>query len=234
MASTNMEYKMKNFKYSLFALSAILIISFVATGCGGGGSKSDDSTISAALYPGKLTYENGGEENILFASVKGSGISDGWIENQNGVKTGNNLVYNRPANAYEIMLSSKNTALPAGTWVLKYFVGSEQFEQKKQNLSWTTLPGFLNMPAPTWNSEFKRLSLQLPSVNGGNPAFYLRLYYADSPATMFEESSPQSGGLITMQINFPGDYLIMLVADFKENDQTVSTARHVFSVMTLN
>jgi len=229
-----MEIKMKPLKCRLIFLFAIISVLILQAGCGGGGGgKSDVAGIVASLIPGRLTYENGGEENILFASVKGSGISDGWIENQTGVQTGNKISYNRPANAYEVTLSDKNTALPAGTWTLKYWVGSEQFELKKNNLSWTTLPRFLNSSSLSWNSSSKMLSLIMPSVNGGNPSFYFRLYHAAQPSVMFDESTPQQGGLLTMQVNFPGDYLVMLVADFKENDQIVSTARHLYPLMEL-
>lgn len=225
---------MKPFKYGIFLIFTALLTLVFQSGCGGGGGgKSDISGIVANLIPGRLTYENGGEENILFASVKGNGISDGWIENQTGVKTGGNLSYNRPANAYEITLSNARTALPAGTWTLKYWVGSEQFELKKTNVSWTTLPGFTNSSTPAWNASSKLLSLNIPSVNGSNPSFYFRLYHA-ATGSIADESLPVSGGLLTMQVNFPDDYIVMLVADFKENDQVVSTARHIYPVTSLN
>lgn len=226
----NLAIRLKSAFIALFAIIAIIL-----TGCGGGSSgQNGDTTLKAALCPGKLSFENGSSENILFASARGSGVSTGWVENQTGNKTGDNLSYVRSANAYETMIRGSKTPLTTQNYTLKYFVGSEQFTLKKDQISWVGIPDFFSTPTtPTWDSSFKRLTVNLPGVSGGNASYYLRLYYAASPDTIYEQSSPQSGGLITMQVNIPDDYLIMLIADVIEKDQVIATTRHVFKEMSL-
>ncbi len=220
-----------------FVIITFVFISFLLSliGCGGGGSSNaDNGPVQASFCRGKLSFENADSENILFASAKGSGVTGGWIENQAGTKIGENLKYKTAASAYETMIRQKVNPLNEGSYTFKYYVGSEEFSIKKDLLSWVGTPDFQTAPTPpTWDSSFRNLSVSLPAVSGGSASYYVRLYYAVSPDTLYDQSQPQSGGLITMQVNVADDYLVMLVADIIENDQVVATTRHVFSAMAL-
>ncbi len=221
----------------LRTLYAITILAAIAlsVGCAGGGSSenTDPANLQATLCPGQISYQNGGVEKIIFASVNGGGVSTGWVENQTGTKIGNNLAYVQGVNSYETVLSEKSLAIPEGNYSLKYFVGSEELTFKRDQMSWTTLPGFNSPFAPTWDPTFKRLSVQIPTVSRGQAKFYVRLYFANAPDVLYDQSSTQDAGIITMGINQANDYTIVLFADFIENGQIVSVARHVFQSMSL-
>lgn len=221
-------------KFLIITLGLIPLL-LILSGCGGGSGKdANDGPVQAYLCRGKLSFENGDNENILFASAKGSGVTGGWIENQAGTKIGENLKYKPAASTYETMIRQKVNPLNENSYTFKYYVGSEQFSIKKDQLSWVGTPDFITAPtSPTWDSTFKNLSVSLPAVSGGSASYYVRLYYAVSPDTLYDQSPSQSGGLITMRVNQGDDYVVMLVADIIENEQVVATTRHVFSAMEL-
>lgn len=209
----------------------------VATiGCGGGGSSSDNTdvkTLRPTLCPGTLSFEDGGSENILLAAVKGNGV-EGWVENIANKQIGDKLTYQPVGRISETMIRHTQTSLGENTYILKYFANSESFELKKEQISWVGTPGFFSAPTPpTWDGNFRRLTVNLPSVSGGMASYYVRLYDAAVPRMFTAESFVQHGGLVNMYVYRPGTYLVMLIADIIENGQVVGTARHLFSEMLL-
>jgi hypothetical protein len=214
-----------------FLIMLSVFVCFGLCGCGGGGGKnSDNGEVRAALSPGIIQLENGGSKNILVATVKGAGVSGGWVENQTGNKVGSNLSYTGFSNTYETVIEN----LPNGNYSLKYFLGSDQYELSKNMISWTALPVFLTTPTASWNSSSRVLSINLPNVSGSNPSFFVRLYN-NFTGTLYDESQPQNAGLITMQVNsVQAEFRIVLLVEFIENDQVSSTLRYVFEPMQLN
>ncbi|MDD2997796.1 MAG: hypothetical protein EOM80_00185 [Erysipelotrichia bacterium] len=220
-----------NRNFDLNKLFLIITLSIFLTGCGGGnGGSNDASNLTATLCPGRLSYENAGSENILFASVNSSGVS-GWIENQNEIKMPNSdLKPNNAANTSEITLKS----VPDGIYNLVYYAGSEQLKLQK-TISWTTLPDFPTAPStPAWDSSSQRLTVNFSGIAAGNVSYYLRLYYGVSPDSMYYQTDKISGGgTLSMHVGQSGDYTPILVADIIENSQTAGTVRYIFSTMSL-
>lgn len=206
----------------------------VMTACGGGGGdKADPASLTPVLCAGTITYQDSGEQNILFAAVKGggSGIS-GWVENPDGKKIAE-LAYVSAANAHEATLSAANTPLTPGKYTLYYTAGTETFTVSK-NLEWgAALPRFLTVPPPpTYDNRI--LSVGPVEINSGTASYYLRVYSAVSDY-LYSESTAVPGGVLTEYLSGSNDqYRIMVIADVIENNQIVATARYRFAVATYN
>jgi hypothetical protein len=215
---------------NMLLLIAAIILSPLLIGCGGGsgGSNTDPATMVATLCAGTLTKENSGEQNILYAAVKGAGSGvAGWVEDQNGKKIAV-LSYVSAANAQEVTLTSANYALAPGKYTLHYTVNTETFSVTR-DLNWgAALPRFQTAPAPpTVNNRI--ISVGPVSVNSGTASYYLRTYSGISDF-LYSESAAVPGGVLTEYLP-AGDnqYSIMVVADVVENGQTVATARYLFA-----
>lgn len=221
---------MSNFKPGFFLLLILSLITPLLTGCGGGGggASTDPASLVATIATGKLSIEGGEIKDTLSASVGGGGVAGGWIEDQTGNKlAGSDLVMENTVGRYEVMLQRGQGGFPAGTYVLKYFVNGETLELKKENLQWTTAAQFLPAPAaPDFTNGILTLSYQ--PVSGSSVRYYARIYSAIT-GTLYRETIPTSGLVITENISFPGQYRVVLHAEVIENGQTVSIARHNYT-----
>ena len=211
-------------------LIAAIILSSMLIGCGGGGggNNTDPSTMVATLCDGTITNENSGEQNILFAAVKGAGSGvSGWVEDQNGKKIAD-LTYVSAANAQEVTLSAANQPLTPGKYTLRYTVNTETFTITK-DLNWgAALPRFETAPPPPTVSN-RIISVGPVSVNSSTASYYLRVYSGVSDF-LYSESTPVPGGVLSEYLPATGNqYSIMVVADVVENSQIVATARYLFA-----
>jgi hypothetical protein len=218
---------MKNLTCKILLPTFISLCIIIATGCGGGGG--GDSVNAVDLKPGFCAgfkyQESGGKKNIILAVINRAGVS-GHIENSTGTTLpGSNLVSNSQANTSEIMVE----ATLAGTYKFVYYIGSERFEVTR-DIQWTTIPDFTSVPqTPFWTSP-SQLSVTYSAINAGNASYYLRLFYAESLNTMYQQtSSSPGGGVLTMNVNVTGNFVPVLIADAYENDQLSSTVRYIFN-----
>lgn len=213
-----------------FTAAALLLLS----GCGGSGSggSADPASLIATLATGKLTVDGGATQDILFASVGGAGVAGGWIEDVNGNKlAGSDLVMENTTGRYEVMVARASNGFAAGTYVLKYFVNSETLEYKRENLDWVNAAQFVPAPStPSWNPTNNILTVGYQPVNGSSVRYYLRIYSAIT-GTLYRETIPTNGLVITENISFPGQYRVVLTAEVLENDRVVSTAKHNFTTV---
>ncbi|KAF1083635.1 MAG: hypothetical protein GQF41_0413 [Candidatus Rifleibacterium amylolyticum] len=217
----------------LLIVAIVFLPLLVGCGGGGGGNNTDPASMVPALCAGTITKEGSGEQNILFAAVKGAGSGvSGWVEDQNGKKIAN-LSYVSAANAQEATLTSADYPLAPGRYTLHYTVNTETFSVTK-DLSWgAALPRFQTAPsAPT--SSNRIISVGPVSVNSGTASYYLRVYSGISDF-LYSESSAVPGGVLTEYLPAGGDqYRIMVVADVIENGLVVATARYLFNADSYN
>jgi len=225
-----MENKMKLLQY---IHSALILSVLMLVGCGGSGGGGDINIadIRATLCPGYKYQENGGRQEIIFASINRANIT-GWIENSLGNKVGgSDLVTNSQANTSEITLS---TSL-VGSYKLVYYVNSEKFEFAR-DVQWTTIPDFTTAPQPpVWNSASRQLSVSYSATSAGVANYYLRLFYAALPDRMYQQTSTSpGGGVLSMHVNQSDIYTPVLVAEAVEGDRVSSVIHYIFSAMPLN
>lgn len=226
-----MELSMK-FKsiFSILLLIAGALLATAQTGCGGGGGESSDpASMVATLCAGTIAHQDSGEQNILFAAVKGAGSGvTGWVEDQNGKRIAN-LSYVSAANSQELTLSAATTALTPGKYTLYYSVNTETFSVSR-NLDWgAALPRFQTAPAPPdWNPANRIISVGPVSVNSGTAAYYLRVYSAVSDY-LYTQSTPVPGGVLSEYLSSTdSEFRIMVIADVSEGGQIVATARYFY------
>ena len=222
----------EKFKLKYQILFLLLVSFLLLSGCGGGGSGGsvDPTSLVATLATGKLSVEGSATKDILFASVGGSGVTGGWIEDVNGNKlAGSDLVYENTTSRYEVILQRPLNGFPAGSYILKYFVNSETLELKRDGLDWVNASQFLPAPPPpSLNPTNRLLTVSYQPVNGSSVRYFLRIYSAIT-GTLYRETIPTNGLVITESITFPGEYRVVLNAEVLENGQVVSTARHNFT-----
>ena len=228
---------MKNrFWISIIMLVAGAMTTSFMIGCGGGGSgNTDPATLVPTICDGTITYEDSGEQNILFASVKGGGSGiTGWVEDQSGRRIAN-LTYVSTANAHEVTLSAATTPLSPGKYTLYYSVNAETFSVSRDLVWGAALPRFQSIPAtPDWNSSSRIISVGPVSVNSGTASYYLRIYSAISDY-LYVESTPVPGGVLSEYLPGRDDpYQIMVVADISEGGQVVHTARYLYKEAIFN
>jgi hypothetical protein len=221
---------------SILLLMAGAFMTMALTGCGGGGGgeNTDPASMVATLCAGTLTYQDSGEQNILFAAVKGAGSGvSGWVEDQNGKKIAN-LSYVSAANSQEATLTAANTPLTPGKYTLYYSVNSETFSVSR-TLNWgAALPRFQSMPnPPEWNPTNRTVSVAPVTVTPGIAAYYLRVYSAISYDYLYTQSTPVPGGVLSEYLSSSNNqFRIMVVADVSEGAQIVATARYFFKADT--
>ena len=219
----------------LLSLAAIVFAPLlIGCGGGGGGSNTDPAAMVPTLCAGTITYQDSGEQNILFAAVKGAGSGvSGWVEDQNGKKIAV-LSYVSAANAQEVTLTSANYALAAGKYTLHYTVNTETFSISRE-LNWgAALPRFQTVPAPPTVSN-NIISVGPVDVNSGTASYYLRIYSGISSGYLYSESAPIPGGVLSEYLPATDNqFSIMVVADVVENSQTVATARYLFTAASYN
>jgi hypothetical protein len=210
----------------------IFLIIIICTGCGGGsgGGNTDPSVFSANLAVGKISFEGSTTQDTLYASVTGSGIGGGWIEDQVGNKlAGSDLSLESSTGKYEVLLRRSVGGFAAGTYVLKYFLDGQTYELKKENLQWITAPDFYPAPnPPEWNSSSRLLTVRYQPVSGSSVRYFLSIY-SDITGTLYRETPYTYGPEISEYISAPGDYRIVLNAEILENGVLVNTARYSFS-----
>ncbi|MGM0598250.1 MAG: hypothetical protein ACQETH_00415 [Candidatus Rifleibacteriota bacterium] len=214
-----------------FAFLTALVTALIISGCGGGGSSSDDSDLfTAQLAAGKVSIQNGGTRDTLYACIKGSGAGGGHIEDQAGNELpGSDLVLNSINGNYEVLLDRSSGSFRAGTYVLKYFLNGEVYELKKEQLEWTTVPEFIPAPnPPVYNSSTRTLTVSYQPVNGSRVEYYLSIYSAVT-GSLYRETSTTPGTEISEYLSRPGDYQIRLNADVYQNDVLTYTVKHLFT-----
>ncbi len=224
----------EKFMHRIKLLIIIALIALSSAGCGGGGGSDavDPATLVATLATGKLSTDGAGNQDILFASVGGSGVSGGWIEDVNGNKiAGSDLAMENTTSRYEVLMQRGEGGFTAGTYVLKYFVNGEALTYKRENLQWTTAAQFQTAPDPlNWNAINRLLTVSYNPVNGANVRYFLRIYSAVT-GSLYRETQPTNGFMITETISFPGEYRVVLNAEVLENGLVVSTAKHNFTTV---
>lgn len=233
-----MELYMKNLSlFSMFLMVAGVFLTSLMVGCGGGGGgNTDPATLVATLCAGTLTNEDSGEQNILFASVKGGGSGiTAWVEDLNGNRVAN-LSYVSAANAQEVTLSAATKPLTPGKYTLYYSVNTETFSVSR-DLNWgAALPRFQTAPAaPALNSFNRTVTVNSVLVNSGTASYYLRVYSAISADNLYVESTPVPGGDLSEYLSGNYDeFRIMVVADISEGGQVVATARYLYKADGFN
>ena len=219
------------FFFKNIAVVIMVITSLIITGCGGSGSSSgDSSTFIAQLAAGKISMQNSGTRDSLYAFIKGSGVGGGWIEDQAGNKlTNSDLVLNNVNGKYEVLIDRSSGGFPAGTYVLKYFLNGDVFELKKEQLEWTTVPVFNPAPnPPVYNQSTKTVTVSYQPVSGSRVEYYLSIYSAVT-GTLYRETSTTPGTEISEYLPVSGDYQIRLNADVYQNDVLTYTVKHWFT-----
>lgn len=220
--------------HQLIKLICILFTSLLIIGCGGGNDNGESfEGLEVVLAPGKITGENSGTKDLLFASVRGTGIAGGRVEDNNGKELGDLVPINQTG-AYEFVQELPEGGFIGGQYTLIYHQNADTFEKKK-TLTWGTLQPFTPAPTtPDWDSNTKRLTLNyslLPA--GGTVNYHLRLY-SDLSDNLIRQSPKIQGPMIVEHVPSARKYRILLVAEVLENNEVVSTIRHVFSTRDLN
>jgi len=225
-----MENDMNHLSRAYMLLVAAIVFAPLLIGCGGGGgNNADPATMVATLCDGTITYQDSGEQNILFAAIKGAGSGvAGWVEDQNGKKIAD-LSYVSAANSQEVTVSAASQPLAPGKYTLHYTVNTETFSLTR-DLSWgAALPRFQTAPPPPTISN-NIISVGPVSVNSSTASYYLRIYAGIGYSYLYSESTPIPGGLLSTYLpTTDNQYSVMVVADIIENGQIVSTARYLFS-----
>ncbi|RCK79147.1 MAG: hypothetical protein OZSIB_0261 [Candidatus Ozemobacter sibiricus] len=180
------------------------------------------------LVPGKMTQEGSSDMDILFASAKGTGISGGWIENQQGVKLpGSDLLFESVTGRYERLLTRTTDGFPPGTYVLKYLQGGETKEYKPHPLSWTVLPRFPSAPVKMWDAFSRTLTVQFSPIPGAAVRYFLRLYNPNT-GVLRKETFDTAGTEIREYVPDSGELQVMLVGDIREGDSLKARILHFF------
>lgn len=210
----------------------IFLTIILTIGCGGGSGSldSDPSSFSASLAAGKLSFEGGTTQDTLYASVNGTGVAGGWIEDQSGNKlTGSDLILENATGRYEVLLKRIAGSFTAGTYVLKYFLNGQTYELKKDGIQWTTATEFFPAPTPpVWDSSSRLLTVRYQSLSGSTVKYYLSIYSAIT-GTLYRETPRTYGPEISEYISTSGDYRVVLNAEVIENETIVSTSKHSFA-----
>lgn len=210
---------------------SIIITALIISGCGGGGSSGDDSGVfTAHLAAGKISMQNGGTRDSLYACIKGNGAGGGWIEDQAGNKLPNSdLALNSTSGKYEVLIDRSSGGFPAGTYVLKYFLNGDVYELKKEQLEWTTVPEFIPAPnPPVYNSSTRTVTVSYQPVSGNRVEYYLSIYSAVT-GSLHRETSTTPGTEISEYLPVSGDYQIQLNADVYQNNVLTYTVKHWFT-----
>lgn len=212
----------------------VLIFGFLLSGCKSGSSDSSDTGVfEAVLVPGKLANQGSGDQDILYASIRGSNISGGWIEDPQGaVIQSSNMVFENAVNKYEVILARNTGGFAPGDYTLKYTKGGETLEYKAQNLSWTIAPAFTSAPNMTWNNFTRTLTITNISLAGSAQKFYLRLYNGDTGYLRYE-TYDTSSTTITEYISQTGNYQVVLMGDVYESGSIKFKAIFIFQTQYL-
>ncbi len=214
---------------AVWLLGAVILLALV--GCGGGGGGGGGATggaLELALVPGKMTQEGSSNMDVLFATAKGTGVSGGWIENQQGVKIpGSDLSFESVTGRYERLLTRPTDGFPTGTYVLKYLHGGETKEYRPNPLSWTVLPRFPSAPVKMWDSFTRYLTVQFSSIPGASVRYFLRMYNPNS-GLLRKETFDTTASEIREYVPDIGDMQVMLVGDIREGGVLKARILHFF------
>jgi len=208
----------------------VLGISISMLGCGVAGSSGNPppTSFEVRLVPGKMTQEGSGDLDVIFASAKGTGITGGWLETQQGNKISNsNLVYENLTGRYETMIARNTDGFPAGEYVLKYMESGTTKEFKPGHLSWTTLSRFPPSPVLSWDGLSRILKAQFNSIPGADVQYYLRLYNPDS-GYLRKVTPDTTGNQISEFLPETGKIRVMLVGDVFEGGVMKARILHFF------
>jgi len=195
--------------YLLLALAT-----FSLTGCGGGGGGGDGAgggePFEAVLVPVRITGESlrdgNGIYDGIFASVRGPGITGGWVVDQTGNRIpSSDLQYQYPANArrYQFLTWKSQGGWAEGAYTLAYMENG-QTKELKRDLRWTILPAILRQPSYNWIETTSTLQITPESVPG-DTRYQLELWSTtllqpslvnltvESPSTVLETWISQGG-----------------------------------------
>lgn len=217
----------------VFSCFMLLFCILLPLGCSSGGSGSSLDGLDASLASGKISWEDGGVEDLLFARVEGSGISDAVIEDRNGREIAK-LDYFSQISTHEAAVRRNEGGFSSGEYTLRYFKGSEEFT-RTVNLSWTSAPSFDPAPrTPDWNTESGLLEVDYESILGGSDVrYYIRGFRGTRSDIISFESAKTSSSKIVESIMPRDEYRIILYADVREGNRIVAHSRHVFNSMSL-
>lgn len=215
---------------SLILVLMIIPVLFSLLGCGIGGSGGSppESAFEARLVPGKMTQEGSDDLDVLYASIKGTGITGGWLETQQGTKIpGSDLLFESLTGRYEVLLTRPVDGFPAGEYKLKYTESGTTKEFKAGQLAWAALIRFPSSPTLSWDGLTRTLRVQYNSIPGANVAYFLRVYNPDS-GFLRKETYPSSGNEIREFLPETGNLQVMLVGDVLEGGTLKARILHFF------
>ncbi|MBI3039633.1 hypothetical protein HYY75_11425 [bacterium] len=197
-------------------------------GCGGGGasSKSGGGAFEANLVSVKMSQEGSSNLDGVFASLSGSGVTGGWIENTTGVRiTGSDLQYENYLARFQTLVSANSGSFNSGVYTLKYTDGGETRDYKSKILDWTIVPSFTAAPIFDYNEQSRNLRIAAQNLPGAK--FRLEIYRS-STGSLIRETSEFPSGNITEFVQEKGTLRILLVANVYESGSLRSKAIHVF------
>lgn len=216
----------------LILFSTIVLVFLV--GCGGGSSsESISETFSVNLSAGKISYEGSGDKDVLYASITGTQVAGGWIEDQNGIKlAGSDLIKNDLTLAYEAEVYRNSGSFVGGKYVLKYVQNSNTMELIKPNIQWTTAQTFNPSPTIAWSPLTRLLTVRYSPLSGSIVSYYLRIY--NSGSMLVRETGKFQGPEVSEYLPLSGNYRVMLIGEVKNGDEIVETVRYFFSEQAFN
>ncbi len=199
---------------SIGAWGALLLVGMFLLGCGsgGGGGAGADAAIEPVMVPVKFMEEGKtGSTKAIFASISGSGVSSGWLENVSGKIVDSDLSLNNLNGKYE-RFNVPEGGFIDGQYILKYTVGGETKEYKPSPLTWTSIPEFQTRPNLSWDAQTHYLTVTAQALSGSRVRYFLRLYNDDS-RYLIRETTPTEGLQIREYVSSGGNYRIMVIAD---------------------
>lgn len=210
-------------------LGAILLLT---VGCGGGGSSESggitSGPVEVVLAPVKIFREGSSSALGMFAAARGSGVTGGRIEDSlNNRLLNSDLIFENAANRYQVLLESGSGGFQAGTYNLKYFVGGETLEYKRENIEWTTIPDFNTALNLSWNPTTRYLTVSAPTLPG-NVRYRLELYDADSGFFRRQTEDTMNPVSIVEYVAESGNYRVAVSADIIESGQVKARCLYFF------